>query len=87
MGAQVMVGGAVAHPAATPERSVTALRLRSGQVFPLLRSSVRGLLSSVPFAVNLVVTVAVQQHQVPVPVISPVAIPVMYFHHVLYPKA
>jgi len=40
-----MVGGVGAHPAATPERSVTALRLRSGQVFPLLRSSVRGLLS------------------------------------------
>ena len=82
-----MVGGAVAHPAATPERSVTALRLRSGQVFPLLRSSVRGPLSSAPFAVNLIVAVAVKEHQVPVPVIRPVTIPVMYFHHVLCRKA
>jgi hypothetical protein len=30
-----MVGGAVAHPAATPEPRVRALRLRSEQAFPL----------------------------------------------------
>ena len=62
-----MVGRGLATPTPTPERSVTALRLRSGQVFPLLRSSVRGLLSSAPFAVNLIVAVAVKKYQVPVP--------------------
>jgi hypothetical protein len=34
--------------------------------------------------VNLIVAVAVKEHQVAVAVIRPVAIPVMYFHHMRY---
>ncbi len=70
-----MVGGAVAHPAATPKPRLMILRLRSGQAFPSRDSSARGLLSSAPFAVYLVVAVAVQQYQVGVPVVCPVTVP------------
>jgi hypothetical protein len=51
-----MVGGAVAHPAVTPEPRVRA--------FPSRGSSEDGPLSQTPCAVNDVVTVAVHQAQV-----------------------
>jgi hypothetical protein len=35
-------------------------------------------------AVDFIVAVAVKQHQVRVPVVQPIPIPVMYLDHVLY---
>ena len=51
--------------------------------FPLLRSSVRGPLSLALFAVDLIVAVAVKQHQVGIAIVQPIPIPVMHFNHVL----
>ena len=51
--------------------------------FPLLRSSVRGSLSLTLSAVDVVVAVAVEQHQVSVSVVQPITVPVMHFDHVL----
>ncbi len=42
---QVVVGGAVAHPAATPKPRMRALRRGSGQAFPSRGSSGYGPLS------------------------------------------
>ena len=74
-----MVGGAVAHPAATTKPDVTA--------FTSSGSSARGPLSQAPFAVDFVVTVTVEQGQVGIPIVRPVAVPVMHFHDVFYHEA
>jgi hypothetical protein len=50
-------------------------------------SSVRGPLSQAPFAVGFVVAVTVEQRQVGIPIVRPVAVSVMYFHDVLHYEA
>jgi hypothetical protein len=49
--------------------------------------SARGPLSQAPFAVDFVVTVTVEQGQVGIPIVRPVAVPVMHFHDVFYHEA
>jgi len=73
--ALLWVSRAVTRPAATTEPRVMVSRSRG--------SSACGTLSLVPFAVYLIVTVDVEQSQVAVPVVTPVAIPVVYLHPVL----
>ena len=73
--APLWVSGAVARSTATTEPRVIVSRSRG--------SSVWGTLSLEPFAVDLIVTMDVEQGQVSVPVVPPVAIPMMDLHRVL----
>ena len=73
--APLWVSGAVARSTATTEPRVIVSRSRG--------SSVCGALSLEPFAVDLIVTMDVEQGQVSIPVVPPVAIPMMDLHLVL----
>ena len=74
--ANVTVGGAVAHPAACSESDVR-LSHSSGS------SVTWGNMSMVLRTVCLLVTVRVKQHQVGVPAVSPVAVSMVDFYHIL----
>lgn len=77
--AALWVSGAVTRPTATTEPGRDS--------FPSSGSSVCGALSMLPFAVYLIVTVRVEQSQVSIPVILPVAIPMMDLHRILCREA
>ena len=69
------VSGAVTRSTATTEPRVMVSLSRG--------SSACGALSLEPFAVYLIVTVDVEQGQVSIPVVLPVAIPMMDLHCIL----
>lgn len=79
----VMVGRAVAHPAATPEPDVRPFDCAQGRHFAASGSSAHWPLSTGPCAVRRVMVVAVQQRPVRVPIVAVVPIQVMHCEYVV----